>query len=117
MDLSLSGNVVAVFGAASGIGAAIAQGFAAEGARLAAIDRDPQVVDLALQFPGSIGLVIDVCDFAAVQRGAVEITHNWASASMSSMQLEPAQASSDSRSGTSSLPTGIAFSRSTSSVR
>ncbi len=31
MDLGLSGSVVAVFGAASGIGAAIARGFAAEG--------------------------------------------------------------------------------------
>ena len=31
MELGLSGNVVAVFGAASGIGAAIARAFAAEG--------------------------------------------------------------------------------------
>ena len=36
-----------VFGAARGIGAAIARAFAAEGARVAAIDRDPMVLDMA----------------------------------------------------------------------
>jgi 2-hydroxycyclohexanecarboxyl-CoA dehydrogenase len=74
MELGLSGNVVAIFGAASGIGAAIAQTFAAEGARIAALDLDPRVVDLAGQFPGSIGLVNDVCDYGAVRRTALEIT-------------------------------------------
>ena len=47
MELGLSGNVVAIFGAASGIGAAITQAFAAEGARIAALDLDPRIVDLA----------------------------------------------------------------------
>jgi len=40
MDLGLDGSVVAVFGAARGIGAAIARAFADESARVAAIDRD-----------------------------------------------------------------------------
>ncbi len=75
MDLGLSRSVVTVFGAASGIGAAIARGFVAEGARVGAIDRDPHVIDLARQWPESIGLVVDVCDYAAVRHAAAEITH------------------------------------------
>ena len=47
MELGLAGNVVAVFGAARGIGAAIASAFAAESAHVAAVDRDPSVRDLA----------------------------------------------------------------------
>jgi 2-hydroxycyclohexanecarboxyl-CoA dehydrogenase len=74
MDLGLSRSVVAVLGAASGIGAAIAQAFAAEGARIAAMDVDRRVIDFAAQFPGSIGLIVDVCDYAAVRHGADEIT-------------------------------------------
>ncbi len=74
MELGLLGNVVAVFGAASGIGAAIARAFAAEGARVAALDLDPARHESAGQPPGSIGLVADVCDYAAVKRAALEIT-------------------------------------------
>ena len=40
MDLGLAGQVVAVFGAARGIGEAIARAFMAEAANVAAIDRD-----------------------------------------------------------------------------
>ena len=43
MELGLAESVVVVFGAARGIGAAIAQAFAAEGAQVAAVDRDPSV--------------------------------------------------------------------------
>ena len=71
MDLGLSGNVVAVFGAASGIGAAIARALRRKGRGLQPSTATPQVVDLALQFPGSIGLVIDVmrlCRCAACGR-------------------------------------------------
>ena len=39
MDTGLAGDVVVVLGAAGGIGAAIAQAFAAEGCRLALIER------------------------------------------------------------------------------
>ncbi|PBC57070.1 SDR family NAD(P)-dependent oxidoreductase [Rhodococcus sp. ACPA1] len=40
MDTGLSGRIVLITGAASGIGAAAARTFAAEGARLALVDRD-----------------------------------------------------------------------------
>jgi NAD(P)-dependent dehydrogenase (short-subunit alcohol dehydrogenase family) len=74
MDLGLSGTFVAVFGAASGIGAAIARAFAAEGAGVVAIDRDPRVIDFAALFPRSLGLVLDVVDYQAVRRAAEEIS-------------------------------------------
>jgi NAD(P)-dependent dehydrogenase (short-subunit alcohol dehydrogenase family) len=74
MDLGLSGQLVAVFGAASGIGAAIARAFAAEGSGIVAIDRDPRVIDFAAQFPRSLGLVLDVVDYASVRRAAKDIS-------------------------------------------
>ncbi|MFT4588236.1 MAG: 2-hydroxycyclohexanecarboxyl-CoA dehydrogenase [Candidatus Binatia bacterium] len=42
MDLRLTGKQVAVFGAARGIGRAIAEGFLAEGARVLGFDRDAE---------------------------------------------------------------------------
>jgi NAD(P)-dependent dehydrogenase (short-subunit alcohol dehydrogenase family) len=75
LDLGLSDATVALFGAASGLGAAITRAFATEGARIAAIDRDPRVVDFAGQFPQSLGLVVDVGDYAAVCRAAERIAH------------------------------------------
>ena len=79
MELGLAGSVVAVFGAARGIGAAIARAFAAEAALVAAIDRDPMVLELAGGLGGveerraSTGLVADVTDFEAVRRTAEEV--------------------------------------------
>ena len=86
MDLGLAGQVVAVFGAARGIGEAIARGFMAEAANVATIDRDPSVLDVADQLPLvrphgrrtlldhddhlALGLVADVTDYAAVRRAA-----------------------------------------------
>ena len=43
MDLQLAGQTAVVVGAARGIGRAIAAAFAAEGADVALIDRDPAV--------------------------------------------------------------------------
>ena len=89
MDLGLAGQVVAVFGAARGIGEAIAGAFMAESANVAAIDRDPGVMEVAEQLPLlppawpaaladhddhlSLGLVADVTDFAAVRRAAESV--------------------------------------------
>lgn len=86
MDMGLSGQVAVVFGAARGIGEAIAGAFMAEGANVAAVDRDVSVMDVAEQLPLlrpnhprampghddhlSLGLVADVTDYAAVRRAA-----------------------------------------------
>jgi len=57
MDLQLCGQTVAVWGAAGGIGAAIAQEFACEGANLALIDRSQERVDsLARQLEAEHGI-------------------------------------------------------------
>ncbi len=74
MDLGLDGSVAAVFGAARGIGAAIARAFAAESARVVAVDRDPLVLELAGGLsPPALGLVADVTDLESVRRTAGEI--------------------------------------------
>ena len=73
MDLGLTKKVVVIFGAARGIGAAIAKAFAVEGAHVAAIDRDPSVHDLARAFPPSLSLTADVTDFTAVRQAAQEV--------------------------------------------
>jgi NAD(P)-dependent dehydrogenase (short-subunit alcohol dehydrogenase family) len=89
MDLELAGQVAAVFGAASGIGAAIARAFMKEGAHVAAVDRDARVMELAEELPRlgpqsrrgvpghddhlSLGLVADVTDLAAVRRASESI--------------------------------------------
>ena len=48
MDLELRDTVAVVVGAAQGSGEAVARGFAAEGARVACVDRDGAVAGVAL---------------------------------------------------------------------
>jgi NAD(P)-dependent dehydrogenase (short-subunit alcohol dehydrogenase family) len=62
VDLGLAHSVVVVFGAARGIGAAIARAFLDEGVYVAAIDRDPEVSKLACSSPSFISLSADVTD-------------------------------------------------------
>src|SRR5512135_552334 len=54
MELNLSGQTVAVLGAANGIGRAIAEGFIAEGCRVHGLDRDPKARPLPA--PGALGV-------------------------------------------------------------
>jgi 2-hydroxycyclohexanecarboxyl-CoA dehydrogenase len=77
MELGLTGSAAVIFGAASGIGAAIARAFAAEGAHVAAVDRASSVLDFASQLPNSLGLVADVTDYAAVVRVAEEVARRF----------------------------------------
>ena len=78
MDLQLSGQVAVVAGAARGIGRAIAEAFAAEGAHVALLDHDPEVSAAASQIAEqqrvrTLPLLGDVVDYAAVLRLAEEV--------------------------------------------
>jgi 2-hydroxycyclohexanecarboxyl-CoA dehydrogenase len=75
MDTRLAGDVVAVLGAAGGIGAATARAFAAEGCALVLIDRSPGVETVAAAVRAAHGVavrasVVDATDFAALQQAA-----------------------------------------------
>jgi NAD(P)-dependent dehydrogenase (short-subunit alcohol dehydrogenase family) len=77
MDLELNGHCAVVAGAAQGIGRAIARAFAAEGARVALLDRDAAVAEAARQLADETGalalpLVADVCDLGRLQECAGE---------------------------------------------
>ena len=64
------GKVAVVTGAASGIGAACASAFAAEGARVALFDRDAGgVASMAASLPGALAFVVDVADKNSVKPG------------------------------------------------
>jgi 2-hydroxycyclohexanecarboxyl-CoA dehydrogenase len=78
MNLELAGQTAVVVGGAKGIGHAIAVAFAAEGANVALLDRDPAVTAAAQELGARHGVrtlaqVADVTDFAAVKRAAEEI--------------------------------------------
>lgn len=76
--LGLAGRVCVVSGAGSGIGAAIAQGFAAAGAQVALVDRD---IDAARRVAGALAergaralaLACDIADEAAVLAAAEQV--------------------------------------------
>jgi 2-hydroxycyclohexanecarboxyl-CoA dehydrogenase len=79
MDLELTNQVAVVVGAARGIGRAMAEALAAEGAIVVLIDRDEGIAKLADQLTRQTGRptsshVTDVTDYAAIERVAQE-TH------------------------------------------
>lgn len=63
----LDGQVAVVTGAAQGIGKAIADGLAAEGARIVVADLQ-RAEEAAAVYDGGVGLTVDVADEAAVAR-------------------------------------------------
>jgi NAD(P)-dependent dehydrogenase (short-subunit alcohol dehydrogenase family) len=68
---SLDGKVAVVTGAAQGIGRAIAEGLAAEGARIVVADL-AGAEEAAASVPNGVGLTVDVANEADVQRLAAE---------------------------------------------
>lgn len=78
MQTGLTGDVVAILGAAGGIGAAIARAFAGEGCALALVDRRDAVLPLAGVLREAHGIralarVIDATDYRAVQDVAAAV--------------------------------------------
>jgi NAD(P)-dependent dehydrogenase (short-subunit alcohol dehydrogenase family) len=66
--LDFSGKTVVVTGAATGIGRAVAEAFAAKKARVALLDRDPAVSDVTASLgAGHFAYVVDVTDEAGVE--------------------------------------------------
>jgi len=72
MDLKLAGQTAVVVGGARGIGLAIAQAFAAEGARAALLDRDAEVEPAADRLHG-LAIRLDACQYPAMQEAAARI--------------------------------------------
>ena len=67
MNLQLNGQCAIVFGAARGIGLAIARAFSEEGADVVLADRDAGVMQTALDME-EVGAVCDVTDLASVRK-------------------------------------------------
>lgn len=77
MDLHLKGHTALVTGAASGIGLATAEAFAAEGCSLILWDRSGQVEEVAREIAGKFHVaasssLVDVAEFEDVQRALDE---------------------------------------------
>ena len=75
MDLELAGHTAVVVGAAPGIGLAVAEAFAAEGANVALLDLDPGVAETAGEVEKRYGvralaIAADVTDYSAVKQAA-----------------------------------------------
>jgi NAD(P)-dependent dehydrogenase (short-subunit alcohol dehydrogenase family) len=69
---ALDGKVAVVTGAAQGIGAAIARGLAAEGARIVVADLQ-RAEEAAADYAGGVGIAVDVADEDAVAQLAAEV--------------------------------------------
>jgi NAD(P)-dependent dehydrogenase (short-subunit alcohol dehydrogenase family) len=72
-DRRFAGKALLVTGGASGLGAAVARRFTAEGGRAAVLDLDPgRAEELAAELEGGVGLGADVSDEGAVARAVAE---------------------------------------------
>ena len=77
-DYSLAGKVAAVTGAASGIGAAISEAFAAKGARVALLDLNREAAETrAAALPGARGYFCDVADAASTDAAAAAVENDF----------------------------------------
>jgi len=82
MDLQLKGHVAVIVGGASGIGRAIANEFASEGAEIAILDRSPTTLAVAEELEQAfgiraIGLIVDVTRPAELDAAAQALTESF----------------------------------------
>ncbi|HEY1830738.1 MAG TPA: SDR family oxidoreductase [Acidimicrobiales bacterium] len=83
MDLGLKDSVVVINGGSAGMGRAAALCFAAEGARLAILARDPERLDATvdqLRAAGGqdpVGIPTDLTDSSSVENSFAEISERW----------------------------------------
>jgi 3-oxoacyl-[acyl-carrier protein] reductase len=69
MDLGINGRTAVVLGATSGLGSAIADGLAAEGANVVVVGRDEaRVAERAAALPSAVGVAADLTDPDAPSR-------------------------------------------------
>jgi len=98
MDLGLSGATVAVTGGTKGMGRAIAECFAEEGASVAALARgednlaETESVLRALGSPDPVGISVDVTDGASVQQVFESLGERWGSLNVLVNTVGPAAA-------------------------
>jgi NAD(P)-dependent dehydrogenase (short-subunit alcohol dehydrogenase family) len=76
--MGFDGKVLFVTGGASGLGAATARRFSAEGGRVAVVDRDLEKAEtVAAEIEGAIPLDLDVSDEAAVEKVVADVAQHF----------------------------------------
>ena len=83
MDLGYAGSKAVVTGGSKGMGLAIAQALAAEGASVAVMARNRAALDDAVEAireagaPDAVGISVDMSDAASIAAGFAEVAARW----------------------------------------
>jgi 3-oxoacyl-[acyl-carrier protein] reductase len=83
MDLGFTGSKAVVTGGSKGMGLAIAQSLAAEGASVAVMARNRAALDTAVESlreagaPDAVGISVDMADAASITAGFAAISERW----------------------------------------
>src|SRR5271165_70040 len=83
MDLGLAGSRAVVTGGSKGMGLAIAQTLAAEGANVAVMARNRAALDAAVESlrtagaPDAVGISVDMADAASIAHGFSAVSDRW----------------------------------------
>ncbi len=83
MDLGLAGSKAVVTGGSKGMGLAIAQTLAAEGASVAVMAREPAALDSAVESlraagaPEAVGISVDMSDADSIAAGFAQVSQRW----------------------------------------